>query len=145
MSSTFWVIVAGVFLVLELVIPGLVTVWFGLAGIVMIFLAPFIKDVNVEFYVFTAISFALLLLTRPIAKKYLYKNKKDEVSFENRTVGRETKIAKILDEGVYEVALDDKMWRAISADNLEVNEKVVITGLTGNRLIVEKKINKKAD
>ena len=144
MSSTFWVIVAGVFLVLELVIPGLVTVWFGLAGIVMIFLAPFIKDVNVEFYVFTAISFALLL-TRPIAKKYLYKNRKDDISFGNRTVGRETKISKILDEGIYEVALDDKMWRAISTDNLEVNEKVIITGITGNRLILEKKINKKTD
>ena len=58
-------------------------------------------------------------------------------------MGRETKIAKILDEGVYEVALDDKMWRAISTDNLEVNEKVIITGITGNRLILEKKINKK--
>ena len=143
MSSMFWVIVAGVFLVLELVIPGLVTVWFGLAGIVMIFLAPVIKDVNTEFYIFAVLSFALLLITRPLAKKYLYKNNKDDISFGNRTVGRETKIAKILDEGVYEVALDDKMWRAISTDNLEVNEKVVITGLTGNKLILEKKINKK--
>ena len=143
MSSIFWVIVAGVFLVLELVIPGLVTVWFGLAGIIMIFLAPLIKDVNVEFYVFAAISFVLLLLTRPIAKKYLYKNKKDDISFGNRTVGRETKITKILDEGIYEVVLDDKMWRAVSTDNLEVNEKVIITGITGNRLILEKKINKK--
>lgn len=43
MSSTFWVIVAGVFLVLELVIPGLVTVWFGLAGIVMYFFSTFDK------------------------------------------------------------------------------------------------------
>ena len=143
MSSLFWVIVAAVFLVLELIIPGLVTVWFGLAGIVMIFLAPLIKDVNTEFYVFAAISFILLLLTRPIAKKYLHKKGKDDISFGNRTVGRDTKIAKILDEGVYEVALDDKMWRAVSADNLEINEKVIITGITGNKLEVEKKINKK--
>ena len=143
MSSMFWAIVAGVFLILELIIPGLVTVWFGLAGIVMIFLAPFIKDMNVEFYVFAALSFIFLLITRPIAKKYLYKNGKDEVSFGNRTIGRETKIAKILDEGVYEVILDDKMWRGVSADNLEINDRVTITGITGNKLELEKKINKK--
>ena len=43
MSALFWAIVAGVLILLELVIPGLVTVWFGLAGIIMIFLAPLIK------------------------------------------------------------------------------------------------------
>jgi membrane protein implicated in regulation of membrane protease activity len=143
MSSMFWAIIAAVFLVLELIIPGLVTVWFGLAGIVMIFLAPVIKDLNTEFYIFAVLSFVFLLITRPIAKKYLYKKDKDDVSFGSRTVGRETKITKILDEGVYEVILDEKMWRGISADNLEINDRVTITGITGNKLVLEKKINKK--
>ena len=73
MSALFWAVIAGVFILLELVIPGLVTVWFGLAGIVMIFLAPIIKNTTIEFCVFGAISLLLLFLTRPIVKKYLYK------------------------------------------------------------------------
>ena len=48
MSALFWAIVAGVLILLELVIPGLVTVWFGLAGIIMIFLAPLIKNTSIE-------------------------------------------------------------------------------------------------
>ena len=55
MSALFWAIVAGVLILLELVIPGLVTVWFGLAGIIMIFLAPLIKNTSIEFCIFGAI------------------------------------------------------------------------------------------
>ena len=64
MSALFWAIVAGVLILLELVIPGLVTVWFGLAGIIMIFLAPLIKNTSIEFCIFGAISLLLLFLQR---------------------------------------------------------------------------------
>ena len=143
MSPIFWTIVAVVFIALEVIIPGLVTVWFGLAGIVMIFLSPFIEDMATEFYIFAAISFLLLILTKPIIKKYFYKDGKDVDKLGSRIIGRETKIVKILDEGIYEVILDEKAWRCISSEPLEINDRVTVTSVTGNKLILEKKINQK--
>lgn len=140
MSAMFWAIIAGVFFLLELVLPGLVTIWFGLAGIVMIFLAPLIDNRDTEFYIFAALSLFFLIITRPIAKKYLYKKEKDVISFGNRTIGRETKVIKLLDDGVYEVILDDKAWRGISDETLELNDKVKIIQITGNKLVLEKKV-----
>ena len=144
MNSLFWGIVSAVFIILELILPGLITIWFGLAGIVMIFLAPLIKDTSLEFYIFATISLLLLLITRPIAKKYFYKKgvDKEKIDFNNRMTSRETKIVKVLDEGIYEVIIDEQPWRAVSDDVLQIGENVQITNIKGNKLVV-KKLDKK--
>ena len=138
MSALFWAVIAGVFILLELVIPGLVTVWFGLAGIVMIFLAPIIKNTTIEFCVFGAISLLLLFLTRPIVKKYLYKNNHEPL--EDSVRNKETKVIKVIENGIYEVELNGIIWTAKCSEFLQVNDKVIITDVVGNKLILAKKV-----
>ncbi len=136
MSALFWAIVAGVLILLELVIPGLVTVWFGLAGIIMIFLAPLIKNTSIEFCIFGAISLLLLFLTRPIVKKYLYKD--DHEPLEDLVKNKETKVKSIVENGLYEVELNGITWRGRSSELLEVNDRVIVVDVTGNKLILKK-------
>lgn len=138
MSALFWAVIAGVFILLELVIPGLVTVWFGLAGIVMIFLAPVINNTSIEFCIFGAISLLLLFLTRPIVKKYLYKNNHEPL--EDLVRSKETKVTAIIENGLYEVELNGVIWRARCSEVLEVNDRVVVTDVIGNKLILAKKV-----
>ena len=48
MGMFFWGIVAAGFGLLELILPGLITIWMSLAAIGVMFLTPFINDWRIE-------------------------------------------------------------------------------------------------
>ena len=52
MEYVLWSICFAVFLVIELVIPSLVSVWFSIAALIMVFIAPFVKDLRVQTFIF---------------------------------------------------------------------------------------------
>lgn len=128
-----WLVAAVLFFIVEAVVPGLVSVWFGMAAVVTMLVSPFIKNFLYEFYIFIILSGILFFFTRKIAKSWKEK-RKDKL---DRIRGTVVEVKSINDKGLYEIYLDGKNWTGKSSDSLEVGEKVQVVDIEGIRLVLK--------
>lgn len=130
-----WFLVGIVFLIIEGVSFGLVSIWFALGAFVTMFFHK-LELVN-QFYIFVGVSGLSLIFIRKIAMKFLKpKGKKLD-----RINGKEVKIEKKEERGnikIYTVSLDGKYWECISVDELETGDIATVIKIEGNKLILEK-------
>lgn len=131
-----WFIIGIVFLGIELVSFGLISIWFSIGA----FVTMFFVDLNIynQFYIFVGVSLISLLLVRKIAVKYL-KGKSKEVDKINKSL---VIVKEIKENGNYTVYSQGKYWDCISKEKLEIGEEVLVEKIEGNKLIL-KKIDKK--
>lgn len=126
-------------LVLEFMTADIDTIWFCLSSLVCTILAAFKVHYLVQIGVFIVVSIILMLLTRPLTKKMMdreiVKTNSDKVVGSIGIV-----LSEINESEVGEVKIDGQIWRAINRDGLtfNVDEKVLIQGISGNKLIVSK-------
>lgn len=71
MDAFFWLILFIVLLIFEAVTLGLFTIWFAGGAFVSFILALFDKPIVLQIIVFFVVSGVLLVLTRPLAFRYL--------------------------------------------------------------------------
>lgn len=135
MGIMFWAIVTVTMAILEIIIPGLVTIWFACSGLVLVLISEIVKNSTVEFFIFSVISLLLVVFTRPVLKKWLKKRKAKAYEGE----GSETVIENITEDGRYEVRFKGVLWTAISPYIFVKGEKVIIDGFEGNKIILRKK------
>lgn len=129
-----WLVAAVLFFIVEAAVPGLVSVWFGMAAVVTMLVSPFVKNFLYEFYIFIILSGILFFFTRKIAKSWKEK-RKDKI---DRIRGTVVEVKSINDKGLYEIYLDGKNWTGKSSDSLEVGEKVQVVDIEGIRLVLKK-------
>ena len=132
MGVLFWGLVAAGFGLLEIIIPGLVTIWLSLAAVVVMLLTKFINDWRIETVIWAILSIVFILLTRPFIKKYIDKDKRKTTK---KILNREKKI----DNKTYEVRYKGGIWTAISSEDLSVGDEVELDGFEGNKIIVSRK------
>ena len=131
MGMFFWGIVAAGFGLLELILPGLITIWMSLAAVIVMFLSRFINDWRIETVLWSIISIILILLTRPFVKKYLNNDK----NIDTKTI---LKIENKIDSKTYEVKYKGGVWTAVSTQELEIGDEVTIEGFEGNKIVIKK-------
>lgn len=131
----FWAIVTVTMAILEIIIPGLVTIWFACAGLVLVLISEIVKNSTVEFFIFSVISLLLVVFTRPALKKWLETKKVRAYEGE----GSETVIENVTEDGKYEVRFKGILWTAVSPYIFVKGEKVIIDGFEGNKIILKKK------
>jgi Membrane protein implicated in regulation of membrane protease activity len=128
-----------IFSILEIVIPGLVTIWLALAALILTAISFFIKNPNIEFVIFTVLSIVFVIFTRPVLKKYLEDKK---TNFSSKMVGQELKIEKVVDlespKKEYEVRFKGVIWKGVSSEIFREGEIVKIEDFEGNKIILEK-------
>ena len=134
MGILFWTIVTVAMAVLEIIIPGLVTIWFACAGLVLVLISEMIKNSTVEFFIFAVTALLLVIFTRPALKRWIEVRKK---AYEGE--GSETVIENITEDGKYEVRFKGVLWTAISPYIFVKGEKVIIDGFEGNKIILKRK------
>ena len=132
MGVLFWGLVAAGFGLLEIIIPGLVTIWLSLAAVVDMLLTKFINDGRIETVIWAILSIVFILLTRPFIKKYIDKDKR-------KTTKIILNIEKKIDNKTYEVRYKGGIWTAISSEDLSVGDEVELDGFEGNKIIVSRK------
>ena len=139
MGALFWTMATAIFSILEIVIPGLVTIWLALAALILTAISFFIKNPNIEFVIFTVLSIVFVIFTRPVLKKYLEAKK---TNFSSTTVGQELKIEKVVDlespKKEYEVKFKGVIWKGVSSEIFREGEIVKIEDFEGNKIILEK-------
>lgn len=130
----FWAIVTVTMAILEIIIPGLVTIWFACAGLVLVLISEMVKNSTTEFFIFSVTALLLVIFTRPALKRWIEVRKK---AYEGE--GSETVIENITEDGKYEVKFKGVLWTAVSPYIFVKGEKVIIDGFEGNKIILRKK------
>lgn len=136
-----WLVVFVIAIIVEATTAELVSIFFC-AGALVSLIVSFIPGVNwwIEVILFVIISGASLLGLRPLMSKFLNKEKRDTNIDE--MIGKKGLMIKGCDELNHgEIKVNGVIWTAMSADEKEEikeNEKVVIVGVNGNKLIVKK-------
>ena len=140
MGALFWAILSGVTAILEIIIPGLVTIWFALSALIVMFLSNFIGDSLIQFLIFAVLSIIFLIFTRPVLRKYIELQRK--TNFDSSMKGMDVKVERVVDarkaEKEYEVKFKGSIWTGVSEEMLSSGEVVKIKGFRGNKIILEK-------
>lgn len=140
MAVFYWLIAAAVFLVLEILTMGLTTIWFAGGSLMGALLAALDFSLGIQVTAFVVVSVILLILTRPLAKKYL--NSKTVKTNADSLIGKTCIVTQTIDnlraEG--QVTVMGQVWTARSVQDeqiLEKDTKVRVCSISGVKLIVE--------
>jgi len=138
MSVIAWLVIAAIFIVLEIISLGLTSIWFAGGAVVAAILSAVDVSFNIQIIGFAVTSIILLVATRPFVKKHLItKVEKTNVeSFVGEKVIVLSTIDNIKQEG--QVKFNGIEWTARSADGTvyEKDQIVEIKEVQGVKLIV---------
>ena len=143
LNMTFvWLIAMVALLVVEAIVPGLVSIWFAAGALVALLLSLVGVDLWLQFTCFLVVSLALLALTRPLAKKYV--NAHTTPTNADRLLGADCVVTEEIDNlrGTGAVSVDGKVWSArMETPDGKAPKGAVVKALRieGVRLIVTEK------
>lgn len=136
-ALAIWGILAGIFLVLELITVALISIWFFVGSMAAMFLAWFHFPFWLQVLAFVIVSSLTILLMLPAIKKRMGKEKTnlDSIIGQQGLVTEE--INNLTNHG--RVFVDGKSWAAKSANGKTIspNEIVEVVALQGVHIIVE--------
>ena len=114
--TTFWIIAMVVFLVIEAVTVGIVSVWFAIGALFAMVTAMLGANLWVQITVFLVVSAIALYFTRPLVKKFV--NNKVEPTNADMLIGKECRVVETIDNlsGTGAVYVDGKTWTARTVD-----------------------------
>jgi membrane protein implicated in regulation of membrane protease activity len=134
-----WFIIGAALLLLELLAPGVVFVWLGLAAIgVGLIDYVFSMSWQMELVVFSVLSVVFLIVGRPIVSKRLAAET-DQPNLNQRNqefVGKTYKLTEPLKDGHGALVINDTRWRIRGAD-MAKGAWVKVTSVDGLELVVE--------
>ena len=138
--TVVWLVAMIVLLVIEGVVPGLISIWFALGALAALVSALLHAPLWLQIVWFLAVSIAALALTRPLAKKYI--NAKTQPTNADMLIGKECVVRESIDNllGAGAVSVDGKVWTARTEnDDIKVPEgsRAVVVRIEGVKLIVK--------
>lgn len=132
-----WIALTIALLVVESLTTNLTTIWFAIGAIITAIVASFGVDPFIQIIVFVTSSAILLILTRPLIKKF---NKKKTMTNKDNLLGLRTYVTEKIDNIAQTgyIKIGDVFWAARSADDtvIDVGALVEIKDIHGNKLIV---------
>ena len=138
--AIIWLLLVIVLLAIEIATVNLTTIWFA-GGAIVAFISTFYgASATVQRTIFVCFSLLLLVVTRPIALKYV-RNGKTKTNADS-LIGRIAIVSKEIDNLSQsgEVMIADISWTARSLKEtsvIAVGSKVKICAIEGVKLIVE--------
>ena len=141
MTAIGWLIVFVILIGNEVKTMALTTIWFAGGALAAFFMALAGQPVNAQLVVFLAVSFVLLIFTRPFAARFI--NKGTIKTNAESLVGKKARVTSEINNGISAGAavLNGQEWTARSADDAQVipeGETVVVKEIRGVKLIVER-------
>jgi len=140
MVFAIWLIVAGVFYVIEIMSMQIVSIWFVAGAIGAAFAALFGANITVQLWIFFIASVLFLVVARPIAKA------KFQVKKVSTNADRVVGMYGIVTESVDNLAMTGRVtanglsWTArtpIDSMRVAEGEKIKVLAIDGVKLIVE--------
>ena len=136
-----WLAAMVVLLIIEGAVPGLVSIWFALGALAALLAAILHAPVWLQVTWFVVVSVVSLILTRPLARKYV--NSKTQPTNADMLIGSDCVVRERIDNlrGTGAVLAQGKEWTARTENgeaSAEVGEIVKIVRIEGVKLIVKK-------
>lgn len=134
-----WVGLIVLFVIAEAVTVQLVTIWFAVGAV-----GGFIANLcgasdRLQWVVFLAVSIVALILSRPLAKKYL--NSRFVPTNADRSIGKTAVVTREINnpQNVGEARVDGAVWSARSKDGNIIPEgtEVTVCAIEGVKIIVK--------
>ena len=140
--TAVWVVLMIVFLVVEGAAPGLVSIWFALGALAALISALLGAQVWLQAVWFVVVSLLALVVTRPLAKKYV--NSRTQATNADMLIGQECIVKETIDKlrGTGAVSVGGKVWTARAEGEETVIEEgsvAVVERIEGVKLIVRRK------
>ena len=140
-TIVFWVVALIVFVIVEAVTAGLISIWFVFGALVALICAALGAAVWLQIFWFVIVSAATLVFTRPFVKRYV--NSRSVATNADRSIGRIAVVTERIDNlaATGAVQLDGVVWTARSADDaviIESGERVTVRAIAGVKLVVER-------
>jgi len=143
-----WAGLIVVFLIVEGVTAGLASIWFAAGAVAGLVLALLNVPLGWQITAFIVVSVITLILTRPLAKKYV--NKNVQPTNADRVIGQTGIVLEKIDNiaGTGTVKINGKTWTAcsISGNAIAVGVLVTAAAISGVTLqVAEKGTDEKSD
>ena len=140
MLQYFWLALVIIFVVVECLTVGLVSIWFAGGALVAMIFALAGAGAIWQDIAFLTVSGLLLVVTRPIAKKYLL-NKKEKTNYQS-IIGMVAKVTEKIDNynQTGTAFVEGKEWTARSTEDtviMEAGTLAKVAAIEGVKLIVE--------
>ena len=137
--AAVWLIAMVVLLIVEAVVPGLVSIWFALGALAALISAILDAPLWLQLVWFFAVSLISLWLTRPLAKKYV--NSRATPTNADMLIGRECIVTEAIDNvlGTGAVSVGGKIWSARTEEpdgKVEAGSVVTVVRIEGVKLII---------
>lgn len=138
--TVVWLVAMIILLIIEGVVPGLVSIWFALGALAALISALFGAPIWLQLVWFLLVSIISLALTRPLAKKYV--NSRVQPTNADAVIGKDCIVVEDIDNilGAGAVVVGGKTWSARSVDENvkpKKGETVKALRIDGVKLIVE--------
>jgi len=141
MSALQWILVAVVCGAVEILTSGFWFLWLALAALLVaagVSLAWFISLPS-QLLVFAIITLLFIVLTRPLVVKLVKSN--DTVSNVYALIGQHgISLTSISHLNYGQVKVNGEIWTAVSNQDIDENIRIVVTGVEGVKLVVEKAV-----
>lgn len=139
---TIWLLCGVIGLALELILPGLIVLFFG-CGALLTGIATWIfssLQIEGQLIVFVVSSVVLLLVFRKMLRNRFFNNSKEsDDELADEYIGKTAVALTDFANGHGEVEFKGSKWEALSADEICKGDTVVISSRESIKLTVEKK------
>ena len=134
-----WLIISGICLIIESFTLGFFVFWFSIGAIFALITSLFTTSIIIQSTVFVITSTLLLLLTKPLIKKFV-KTPKTKPTNVYSIIGKEGIVLESIDNlnSTGKVKVNGELWSAISDSNIEKGETIKFLSINGVKLKVEK-------
>lgn len=134
----FWLIVAGICLVIEIATVGFLVFWFGIGALFAMITSFFTDNLIIQTVVFILSSTVLLFFTRPFVNKFSPKEKVKTNAFS--IIGKKGIVTQTINPitGEGQVKIGSEVWSAKSSEDVKVEKglEVEVLDIDGVKAIV---------
>lgn len=136
----FWIIIAGLFFVIEMATAGFLVFWFGVGSLAAMVISLFTTNIAIQTAVFVISSAVLLFFTRPLVEKFT----KDDAEVQTNAysiIGKKGIVIKEIDPvlGQGQVKIGTEVWSAKTLGDAKIKEgtQIEVTEIDGVKAVVK--------
>ncbi len=139
MSSLQWILIAILCGAVEIFSSGFWFLWLAIAALLIAVASALgiISTIPAQLLVFSIITLVLIVFTRPLLMKTIKTD--DKVSNIKALIGQQgMSLTPVTPLHYGQVKVNGEIWTAVSEEYIEENIRVVVTGVDGVKLVVDK-------
>ena len=135
----FWLILAGICVIIESFTLGFFVFWFAIGALFALIVSLFTTNIIIQSVVFVVTSTLLLLLTKPLIKSFV-KMPKAKATNVYGLINKEGLVLEDIDSlnSTGKVKVNGELWSAVSDTNIPKDSKIKVLSIDGVKLKVQK-------